>query len=240
MLKCWQNRWQEFKGNQCKWENSHMQCRHFRYIQKNNIFMNIFIRICLYLKPYSSWLYSVNVFIMRISKFSRFSNEHSHKNTFKKNMFMNIFIEELVNFSNLVNRLLANWPRGTAGGWKMGVGWVGANSSSTSWERPKLSSSKNIPWGNWKKYEPQLLHNLLVSTPSQAHWPDSVRYSFSHLFPTLGGKRPPEHSRTAVMLQQSDDSLPQQVLPSKTHLVLLSWIIKGYSFLRIQRLLRRV
>lgn len=167
MLKCWQNRWQEFKGNQGKWENSHMQCRHFRYIQKNNIFMNIFIRICLYLKPYSSWLYSVNVFIMRISKFSIFSNEHSHKNTFKKNTFMNIFIEELVNFSNLVNRLLANWPRGTAGGMEDGRwewrGWVSIVHQPAgigqSFALPKL-----FPGGTGKNMSPHS-YTILSSLP---------------------------------------------------------------------------
>lgn len=56
-------------------------------------------------------IFTVNVFIMRIVKLGIFSNEHIHqfifKNIFKKNMFMNVFIEELVNLSNLVKWLLA-------------------------------------------------------------------------------------------------------------------------------------
>lgn len=122
MLKCQQNRkWQEFKGNLCKWENSHRHCSHFWYIYKKNIFMNIFIGISLHGKSHSSWLYSVNVFIVRVSKFRIFSSEHIHENIFKKNMFMNIFIGELVNLSDLMNDwLLAEWPRGPTWGWRDG------------------------------------------------------------------------------------------------------------------------
>lgn len=45
----------------------------------------------------------MNVFIVRVSKFRIFSSEHIHENIFKKNMFMNIFIGELVNLSDLMN-----------------------------------------------------------------------------------------------------------------------------------------
>lgn len=147
MLKCWQNRkWQEFKGNQCKWENAQTQFWHFRYIHKNNIFMNIFIRI-LHLQPYSSWLHLVNVFIIRIGKCGVFSNKYIHKkNIFKNYKFMNIFIEELENLSNLVNWLLANGLRALAG-----VRRAGVNSSSPSWDRLNLSSSRNTSWENRKE-----------------------------------------------------------------------------------------
>ena len=46
--------------------------------------------------------------MMSIGKFGIFSNERIHKKNIFKNMFMNIFIEELVNLSDLMNWLLAN------------------------------------------------------------------------------------------------------------------------------------
>ena len=44
------------------------------------------------------------MFIMRTGEFGIFSNEHIYKkNIYKKTMFMNIFIGQLVNLSDLMN-----------------------------------------------------------------------------------------------------------------------------------------
>lgn len=163
----------------------------------------------------------MNVFIIRIGKFGIFSNEHIHKNTFKKNVFMNIFIEELVNLSNLVNWLWQTNSEILLGAGSGGGVWVSIAHQPAGIGQISILP-RILPRKTGRTRNPNSCTTLLSlppAKPTDLIWKVQLQ---PHL-PSFRRKRPPEHSRTAVMLQHGNDYLARRFCHRKHILLCLAW-----------------